>query len=68
MDQGAVIALIIFFLPLLLLIISWMSGKKNKKAYEEKLADSNKQLEYAYSKVARLEEERKDLRTKYGRS
>ncbi|GAK14817.1 chromosome segregation ATPase [Vibrio sp. JCM 19053] len=66
MDKGALTALIIFFLPLLLLVISWMRGKKNKKAYEEKLADSNKQLEYVYGKVARLEEERRDLKTKYG--
>ena len=66
MDQGALTALIICFLPLLLLIVSLVRGKKNKKAYEEKLADFNKQLEYVHGKVARLEEERRDLRTKYG--
>ena len=66
MDKDAVLSLIVIFLPMFIIILSIIRGKKNKKAYEEKIADFNKQLEYAYGKVARLEEERRDLKTKYG--
>ncbi|ELB2918750.1 DUF4041 domain-containing protein [Vibrio parahaemolyticus] len=66
MDKDAALSLIVIFLPIFIIILSIIRGKKNKKAYEEKLADLNKQLEYVHGKVARLEEERRDLRTKYG--
>lgn len=66
MDQGTITVLIIFFLPLLLFIISLARGKKNKKAFEEKLADLNGQIERAHQRVARLEEKNNTLRVKYG--
>lgn len=66
MDKDAALNLIVIFLPIFIIILSIIRGKKNKKAYEDKLADFNQQLEYVHGKVARLEKERRDLRTKYG--
>ncbi|EHK9054625.1 DUF4041 domain-containing protein [Vibrio vulnificus] len=66
MDSGVLTALIIFFLPLLFLIINLVRHKKNRIAFEEKLADAHKQTEQAYEKVARLEEECNSLKQKYG--
>ena len=66
MNQSTIITLIVFLFPVVLLLISWMRSKKTKKAYEEKLSDSKKQLEYLHTKVTRLEQERRELKTKYG--
>ncbi|WP_282175537.1 hypothetical protein [Vibrio nereis] len=66
MDKDATLSLILIFLPIFIIIFSIIRGKKNKKAFEKKLADSNSETERACAKIARLEEDRNSLRKKYG--
>lgn len=65
MNTGAVIGITIFFLPLLILVINLIVGKKRKKAFEEKLTEATLDLEQAYEKVANLESDRDKLVEKY---
>lgn len=60
MDNGtSIIPIIIFFLPLILFIMSLVLNKNKKKAYEEKLA-SSEQL------IVHLQKENNSLKEKYG--
>ncbi|MFA0085377.1 DUF4041 domain-containing protein [Vibrio sp. 10N.261.51.F12] len=65
MNSGSIIALVIFFLPLLLLLITWVRGKSKRKAFEAKLAEADKLIEQGFAKAAELEAERDGLTTKY---
>ncbi|PTQ01065.1 DUF4041 domain-containing protein [Vibrio sp. ZF 223] len=44
MDTSAIVTLTIFFLPLVLLVISHVRGKKKRKAFEEKLSLASQQI------------------------
>ncbi|WP_237156032.1 DUF4041 domain-containing protein [Photobacterium phosphoreum] len=57
MDSGTTFILIFFFLPLLLLIITRVKGKKERKALETNLAATTELMEQAYAKVITLEAE-----------
>jgi len=65
MSTDSIIGIIIFFLPLLILIINLRLGKKRKKSFEERLTQANLDIETAYKKVAALESERNNLVEKY---
>ena len=65
MNTGAIIGIVIFFLPLFLLLINIILGKKRKKSFEEKLYQASLDIEHAYEKVAHLESERNELVEKY---
>ncbi|MBU2895462.1 DUF4041 domain-containing protein [Vibrio hepatarius] len=65
MNIGALIGIAIFFLPLLILIINLVLGKKRKKAFEDKLTQSSLELKQTYEKLANVEIERNELVEKY---
>ncbi|CDT75941.1 Phage protein [Vibrio coralliirubri] len=44
MDTSVIITLTIFFLPLVLLVVSHVRGKKKRKAFEEQLSEANQQI------------------------
>lgn len=65
MDTGTLIALTIFFLPLLFLICSIIRNKKQRKVYEEKLNETKKTLDKEIGNIQILESEKKSLLNKY---
>ncbi|MEZ9711678.1 DUF4041 domain-containing protein [Vibrio cyclitrophicus] len=65
MEASTIFALTIFFLPLLLLIITLVIGKRRRKALELKLTDANHQNELNLIKLAKLESEIDSLTKKY---
>ncbi|SJL84216.1 DUF4041 domain-containing protein [Vibrio palustris] len=65
MESSTIFALTIFFLPLILLITSLVIGKKRRKKFELKLAESNQHIKQLHTRIAEIEKERDALITKY---
>lgn len=65
MDTGGLIVIIVFFLPLLLLIISHFRAKSLKNKYEESLKQSELSTQSALIRSKALEKERNELFAKY---
>ena len=65
MNVGTAIVITIFFLPLIILVINLVKGKKDKQDLEQRLDQASHTMEAAHEKISMLRNERDKLLERY---